>query len=219
LLYLTVDTLLYQSRNNIHASYFTLSDGLVTYENTKEEFSWLSTTELDHAPDLISDFHSIIQINLVCYPTFEFFHSVVFSKNSILFITPFVFQYLLSSIFLSLISFPFYSLFTIQDTQTFFIQTKNLYKTFLLNYFFAFSDSDSKPESDSDLSGFSTAFSDSNSDCSIQSTTLACSGYIISQFYLIYLQCYGQFLKLTSLALSITSSHTFIHSTRHVVPK
>ena len=28
------------------------------YENTNEEFSWLPATELDHAKDLISDFHS-----------------------------------------------------------------------------------------------------------------------------------------------------------------
>ena len=28
------------------------------YENTDEEFSWLPATELDHAKDLISDFHS-----------------------------------------------------------------------------------------------------------------------------------------------------------------
>ena len=28
------------------------------YENTNEEFSWLPTTELDHAKDLISNFHS-----------------------------------------------------------------------------------------------------------------------------------------------------------------
>ena len=28
------------------------------YENTDEEFSWLLATELDHAKDLISNFHS-----------------------------------------------------------------------------------------------------------------------------------------------------------------
>ena len=28
------------------------------YENTDEEFSWLPATELEHAKDLISDFHS-----------------------------------------------------------------------------------------------------------------------------------------------------------------
>ena len=28
------------------------------YENTNEEFSWLSALELEHAKDLISDFHS-----------------------------------------------------------------------------------------------------------------------------------------------------------------
>ena len=28
------------------------------YENTDEEFSWLFATELEHAKDLISDFHS-----------------------------------------------------------------------------------------------------------------------------------------------------------------
>ena len=28
------------------------------YENTNEEFSWLPATELEHAKDLISDFHS-----------------------------------------------------------------------------------------------------------------------------------------------------------------
>jgi hypothetical protein len=28
------------------------------YENTDEEFSWLSAIELEHAKDLISDFHS-----------------------------------------------------------------------------------------------------------------------------------------------------------------
>jgi hypothetical protein len=32
------------------------------YENTDNEFSWLPTTELEHAKDLISDFHS-------AYPT------------------------------------------------------------------------------------------------------------------------------------------------------
>ena len=28
------------------------------YENTDEEFSWLPATELEHAKDLITDFHS-----------------------------------------------------------------------------------------------------------------------------------------------------------------
>ena len=28
------------------------------YENTNEEFSWLPATELEHAKELISDFHS-----------------------------------------------------------------------------------------------------------------------------------------------------------------
>ena len=28
------------------------------YENTDEEFSWLPTTELEHAKELISDYHS-----------------------------------------------------------------------------------------------------------------------------------------------------------------
>ena len=28
------------------------------YENTDEEFSWLPATELEHAKDLVSDFHS-----------------------------------------------------------------------------------------------------------------------------------------------------------------
>ena len=32
------------------------------YENTDEEFSWLPANELEHAKDLISDFHS-------AYPT------------------------------------------------------------------------------------------------------------------------------------------------------
>ena len=29
------------------------------YENTDEEFSWLPSTELEHAKDLVSDFHSM----------------------------------------------------------------------------------------------------------------------------------------------------------------